>query len=472
MQKTQKDRRFRTAWFHHRPAYWVRKAVRTDSPRPFIECVHLQAGANAVEAPPVRIYLGTETAHYRAERVFVWSILQVRDPRRAYEIYLMKDLPGFRRDDWKTGFTKYRYAVPGLAGGNGRAIYNDVDQFYLADPARLFDTDMQGAGVMSVTAKDNSVMLIDCNKMLACWPEHDVRSALRHQRLRERAAAQGLWRALDGEWNARDGEYPLSAARCRHFTTLHRQPWMPFPEQLRYGDSPDADAWHELERAADAAGFNLFSRERPSRHYVELGRQYQQVHGNEEALPETEPTTPFDGRRLPKSAAVIGELVAATGSTSILDYGCGQGGDYRPFADADPHGRIKSHPAWPGARVICYDPGYAPYAEPWTEPVDGVISTDVIEHIPDHDVPWVLADLFGQARRFVYVLAACYPARMILPNGENAHCTVRSPAWWRGQMALAARRNPTVRWKLACEEKGLFGKKRSYFESGPASAGG
>ena len=67
--------------------------------------------------PPVRIFLGTQPAQYRAERIFVWSIEQVRDPSRVYEIYLMKDLSGFDRNLWLTGFTNYRFAVPYFAGG-------------------------------------------------------------------------------------------------------------------------------------------------------------------------------------------------------------------------------------------------------------------------------------------------------------------------------------------------------------------
>ena len=70
-------------------------------------------------------------------------VLVHRDPARAYEIHLMSDLEGFDRSAWKTGFTQYRYAVPALAGYQGRAIYNDVDQIYLADPAELFDLDMR-----------------------------------------------------------------------------------------------------------------------------------------------------------------------------------------------------------------------------------------------------------------------------------------------------------------------------------------
>ena len=45
----------------------------------------------------------------------------------------MKDLAGFARRYWKTGFTSYRYAIPAFAGDYGRAIYNDFDQVYLVD---------------------------------------------------------------------------------------------------------------------------------------------------------------------------------------------------------------------------------------------------------------------------------------------------------------------------------------------------
>ena len=103
------------------------------------ECIVLgvKGGALPSEKPPVRIYLGSEPAQYRAERVFVWSIERVRDPSRVYEIYLMKDLKGFDRSGWKTGFTNYRFAIPDFAEGRGRAIYNDVDQVYLTDPAEI-----------------------------------------------------------------------------------------------------------------------------------------------------------------------------------------------------------------------------------------------------------------------------------------------------------------------------------------------
>ncbi len=52
----------------------------------------VRTGVAPSEKPAVRIFVGTEPAQYRAERVFIWSIEQVRDPARVYELYLMKDL--------------------------------------------------------------------------------------------------------------------------------------------------------------------------------------------------------------------------------------------------------------------------------------------------------------------------------------------------------------------------------------------
>src|SRR5262249_29464868 len=135
------------------------------------ECVVLgvRDGVSPSCKPPVRIFLGTEPGQYRAERVFCWSIEQVRDPSRVYEIFLMKELTGFDRRGWLTGFTNYRFAVPHFAGGAGRAIYNDADQIYLADPAELFDNDLGPHGFLALSDRDTAVMLIDCARMATVW---------------------------------------------------------------------------------------------------------------------------------------------------------------------------------------------------------------------------------------------------------------------------------------------------------------
>ena len=98
--------------------------------------------AQQARLPPVRIFLGTEHAQRKAQRVFIYSVEKFRNPARRYEIYCMDDLAGFDNKRWRTGFTLYRFAIPEFAGFQGKAIYNDVDQIYLADPGELFDSEM------------------------------------------------------------------------------------------------------------------------------------------------------------------------------------------------------------------------------------------------------------------------------------------------------------------------------------------
>ena len=66
--------------------------------------------------------------------------------------------------------------------------------------------------------------------------------------------------------------------------------------------------------------------------------------------------------------------------------------------------------------------------------VDCVISFDVLEHIYISDIPAVLRDMFSYAKKLVVLNVACYDADALLPNGENAHITVRHPLWWKGMV--------------------------------------
>ncbi len=120
------------------------------------DCVVLEVPEDVVpeEKPTVRIYLVSEPAQWRAKRVFILSVMQVRNTARRYEIFLMKDLASFDRREWLTGFTNYRFAIPHFAGCAGRAIYNDADQIYLVDPAERFDADMDGHGYLSINEHD------------------------------------------------------------------------------------------------------------------------------------------------------------------------------------------------------------------------------------------------------------------------------------------------------------------------------
>ena len=467
--KFKKESQFKTRWYHRMPRYWFQKdLVRPEGVRenPEVFRLDVKPGVKANNKPPVRIFLGTEAGQFRAERVFVWSIMQVRDPARVYEIYFMKDLKGYDRTGWKTGFTNYRYGIPAMGGGKGRAIYNDVDQLYLADPGEMFDLDMGGAGMLCITERETSVMLIDCEKMIPHWTLRNAQHGKKHKFFRETVHEKKLWGRLPAEWNARDDEFTAEKSKCFHFTTLQTQPWQPFPDVLRYEPHPDGEVWFSRERAADAAGFSVFTKDKPSRRYGEILEQYRLLHNQGAQNLSMPAAETFDGHSRRKHENDILGLIKETGARTVLDFGAGKGVGYKPSEAKGASAASRVNPAWPGVNVTCYDPGFEPFSKNYSGQFDGVICTDVLEHIPDEDIPWIIDELFKSADKFVYASAACYPARKKLPNGQNAHITQQRPEWWNGWFSLVARRYPSIRWKLCAVEKGAFGKRKQFFDSG------
>jgi uncharacterized protein len=240
-------------------------ATRPPADRAGPACIVMgvRPGHTPSSQPPVRIFLGTERGQFRAERTFLWSIERHRNPGRVYEIHLMKHLIGFRDAFWLTAFTNYRFAIPGFCGYRGRAIYNDVDQIYQTDPGELYDLDMEGAGFLSINDRDTSVMLIDCERMARVWTAQAARRQKRGS-LEAAARESRLWGRLAPGWNARDREYDPDRSKLVHFTTLHTQPWRPFPEHFVYFENPTGELWCDLEAEADRAGYMPFDAGNPS----------------------------------------------------------------------------------------------------------------------------------------------------------------------------------------------------------------
>ena len=208
---------------------------------------------------------------------------------------------------------------------------------------------------------------------------------------------------------------------------------------------------------------NRYSRERPSPRYARLLSHYRRMHEAGDLQLGIPSALTFPGKSLPPQAAHIKRLVDMTGSRTVLDYGAGKGLQYRPAVFRDEDGIAhESIPAWWGVEIRCHDPGYAPFSARPEGRFDGVISTDVLEHCPEEDIAWVLGEIFGFAKRFVFASVACFPAAKHLPNGQNAHCTVKPMTWWRAMIEEAAAGSPAVlyEFRLASNRRGPQGLTR------------
>lgn len=145
----------------------------------------------------------------------------------------------------------------------------------------------------------------------------------------------------------------------------------------------------------------------------------------------------FQGLSVLQHARFIGKLIHRTGARTLIDYGCAGAGAY-----ADPH---RMHEGWGVERPALYDPAVPAFEAKPVGVFDGVICSDVLEHVPERHVDAVIAELFAYAKLFVFASVCCRPAKKRFPGtGINLHVTVRPFAWWEQKMRAANSANVVV----------------------------
>ncbi len=399
--------------------------------------LEVRGGIASSIKPPVRIFVGSESAQYRAERILVWSIEQVRDPSRVYEIYLMKELKGFNRRKWLTGFTNYRFAIPTFAGQVGRAIYNDVDQVYLTDPGELFDHDFQGHGFLTIAQNDTSVMVMDCKKMATIWSLEAAKFEKKNALVQRALEVPNLWGTLEPEWNARDEEYRAGQSKVLHYTALHTQPWQPFPEEFVYQKSPEGDVWFNLEHTANQRGFLLFSREHPSSLFSEFAKKTRD-------LQNISPIKLFPFQDI-ETVHELQEAMRTLQAKTLLY--CHFGNRFEGVPEHVSSTGLSSLTMT--ALDLCQEhSGSLPSRQ-----FDIVLSPRGLHVIPEEDIPWVIEEMFNGSKGMVYMtIDSTNPDQSL--SAEAPHPRLkRNFDWWMNHLESISARYPAIHWKLVFHTK-------------------
>lgn len=134
------------------------------------------------------------------------------------------------------------------------------------------------------------------------------------------------------------------------------------------------------------------------------------------------------GEALAEYKHEIFNLIKENNISTILDYGCGKA-KFHPILFNNP--KVPGSPM--GITIIPYDPAVAKFSNKPTGQYDLVICIDVMEHIQEDKVDEVLKDLFSYSDK-VFLTITCYPAMQVLPNGNNAHYTIKEPDWWKEKL--------------------------------------
>jgi cyclopropane fatty-acyl-phospholipid synthase-like methyltransferase len=128
--------------------------------------------------------------------------------------------------------------------------------------------------------------------------------------------------------------------------------------------------------------------------------------------------TPFGKRsKFPK---YLESFIESVNPKSVLDFGCGKGRLLETIKER-----------FPNIKVRGYDPANPDYENNIDDVfVDLLISSDVLEHVEPEYIDQTL-DYLKTKSKYIFHLIALSPAKLILPDGRNAHLIIESKEWWR-----------------------------------------
>lgn len=191
-----------------------------------------------------------------------------------------------------------------------------------------------------------------------------------------------------------------------------------------------------------------YTRENPSEEYLSLGEQYRLLYSTEGGTlasgKKRAPEEMFANGEYAKEAPTIKALMEKNDCRSMINFGCGNPDAFfkHTFIDKKVKKKVGDDTMSPKYDSVyeylgsppfvkMYDPGIEELSEYPDFPAEMVVCSDVLEHIPAQDIPWFLDELFKLTTKVLHVTIHLGPAVTFLPDGRNAHVTVRPRDWWR-----------------------------------------
>ena len=163
----------------------------------------------------------------------------------------------------------------------------------------------------------------------------------------------------------------------------------------------------------------------PSQEYYDLIDSYKVLHEEEGK---------FKGISLAPLVPTLIHVTKENNCKTLLDYGCGKAIPYNKD-------RCKEVGLRNPVQELCniesfdlYDPAYEKYAELPDKKYDIVVCTDVLEHIAEQDIDYVLTQILSRSNKVVFLNISCRPAVKHFKEGKfkgkNVHISVFDPSWW------------------------------------------
>jgi lipopolysaccharide biosynthesis glycosyltransferase len=196
---------------------------------------------------PMLIFVGADDSQMLAANVLAYSIH--KHASRPVRVVPMCNLnipaPKDEKNRARTGFSFYRFAIPGLAKYRARALYLDSDMLVFQDLAELWDIKFGQQKILCTTqgvpdawinhpgfhpGRQFSVMLLDCQRLP--WKIEEIIDGLDQDRY---SYAQLMFECclvkpeeiedrIPPAWNCLE-HYEEGESKLLHYTVIPTQPW-------------------------------------------------------------------------------------------------------------------------------------------------------------------------------------------------------------------------------------------------------
>ena len=165
-----------------------------------------------------------------------------------------------------------------------------------------------------------------------------------------------------------------------------------------------------------------------SDYYYQVIEKYKMFHTN--GIKNQPGISTFLGYSLTKWIVNIKDIIKITKSNSLIDFGCGKAFLYKnKFKIGDEDFKNLSD-FWQIQNIFLYDPGVKEFSLYPDKKYDGLVCTDVIEHIPETDVINFIDKLFKLSNKFVFFVIATIPASKYFDDGKNIHLCLKTENEW------------------------------------------
>lgn len=196
----------------------------------------------------IQIYVGTDRSQRIGLQVLEYSIAM--HTQRPFKVHSLEHIdlpePKDKRQLARTGFSFNRFAIPKLAGNQGKAIYMDADMLVFSDIGDLWDIPMNGHKMLiqsdvisqgrttalfgkKTRPKQTAVCVLDCERL--DWQAETIIAGLDGQYTYEELMNElcileehELGYAIPPEWNSLE-HWDRSTCNL-HFTDMQTQPWV------------------------------------------------------------------------------------------------------------------------------------------------------------------------------------------------------------------------------------------------------